>query len=98
MTPPPHGRCRGPINWRRASRSARSRRRCRCCESWPIGCRAKPKLGKEHDMTLEEMDLHVPLTRQLGDGHLGPVVLINKFTVAPEDRAALISSWAEDAA
>jgi hypothetical protein len=30
-------------------------------------------------MTLEEMDLHVPLTQQLGDGHIGPVVLINKF-------------------
>jgi heme-degrading monooxygenase HmoA len=49
-------------------------------------------------MTLEEMDLHVPLTQQLGDGHIGPVVLVNKFTVAPEDRAALITAWADDAA
>ncbi len=49
-------------------------------------------------MTLEEMDLHVPLNRQLGDVHMGPVVLVNKFTVTPEDSAALISSWAADAA
>jgi heme-degrading monooxygenase HmoA len=49
-------------------------------------------------MTLEEMDLRVPLTQQLGDARMGPVVLVNKFTVAPEDSAALISAWADDAA
>lgn len=49
-------------------------------------------------MTFEEMDLRVPLTQQLDDVHIGPVVLINKFTVAPEDSAALISSWSDDAA
>ena len=49
-------------------------------------------------MTLEEMDRHVPLTQQLGDMHIGPVVLVNKLTVASEECAALISAWADDAA
>ena len=49
-------------------------------------------------MTFEEMDLRVTFTQQLGDAHVGPVVLINKFTVAPEDVEAFISSWANDAA
>ena len=30
-------------------------------------------------MTLEEMDLHVPLTQQLGDGHIGPLNLTHQF-------------------
>jgi heme-degrading monooxygenase HmoA len=49
-------------------------------------------------MTLEEMDLHVPLRQQLGESHAGPVVLVNKFNVAPEDCDALVRSWADDAA
>jgi heme-degrading monooxygenase HmoA len=49
-------------------------------------------------MTLEEMDLRVPLNQQLGDEHIGPVILVNKFTVASEDCEALISAWADDAA
>jgi heme-degrading monooxygenase HmoA len=53
---------------------------------------------KEDVMTFEEMDLHVPLRQQLGEPHVGPVVLVNTFTVAPEDCDALVRSWADDAA
>jgi heme-degrading monooxygenase HmoA len=48
-------------------------------------------------MTFEEMDLNVPLMRQLGDSHAGPVVLINKFTVAAEECDALTRAWSDDA-
>ena len=49
-------------------------------------------------MTFVEMDLLVPFTQQLGDTHIGSVVLLNKFTVTPEDCTAFLSSWADDAA
>lgn len=49
-------------------------------------------------MRFEEMDSHTPLSKQLADGYAGPVVLINKFTVAPEDRDALVRAWTDDAA
>ena len=49
-------------------------------------------------MTFVEMDLLVPFTQQLGDAHIGSVVLLNKFTVALEDCTAFLSSWADDAA
>jgi heme-degrading monooxygenase HmoA len=49
-------------------------------------------------MKFEEMDSNTPLSQQLADAHSGPVVLINKFTVAPEDRDALVLAWADDAA
>jgi heme-degrading monooxygenase HmoA len=49
-------------------------------------------------MRFEEMDVTMPLTRQLGAAHAGAVVLVNKFSVALEDRDALVAAWAEDAA
>ena len=49
-------------------------------------------------MRFEDMDTTVSLTTQLGATHSGPVVLVNKFTVAREDRDALLAAWAIDAA
>jgi len=49
-------------------------------------------------MRFEDMDPALPLARQLGETHMGPVVLVNKFTVALGDRDALIAAWADDAA
>jgi heme-degrading monooxygenase HmoA len=49
-------------------------------------------------MRFEEMDSNTPLSKQLACVRTGPVVLINKFTVAPEDRDALVRAWADDAA
>ena len=49
-------------------------------------------------MKFEEMDRTTPLAKQLQDSYGGPVVLINKFTVAPSDRDALVAAWADDAA
>lgn len=49
-------------------------------------------------MRFEEMDVTIPLSRQLEASHAGPVVLINKFSVALEDRDALVAAWAGDAA
>ncbi len=44
----------------------------------------------------EELDGAVTLGEQMqGDG--GPIVLINVFTVAPADEAALLAAWARDA-
>jgi hypothetical protein len=37
-------------------------------------------------MRFEEMDPLVPLAKQLAEGHSGPFVLVNKFTVALEER------------
>lgn len=44
-----------------------------------------------------EMDPAVPLAAQLQDEG-GPVVLVNTFTVAPEDAEVLQAAWAGDAA
>ncbi|WP_027281951.1 antibiotic biosynthesis monooxygenase family protein [Roseomonas gilardii] len=44
-----------------------------------------------------EMDPAVPLASQLQDEG-GPVILINTFTVAPEDADKLLAAWADDAA
>jgi len=49
-------------------------------------------------MRFEDMDATVPLRSQLGADHSGPVVLVNKFTVAHEDRDGLLAAWAADAA
>ena len=49
-------------------------------------------------MKFEEMDSTLPLAKQLGEAHQGPVVLVNKFTVGLGDRDALIAAWADDAA
>jgi heme-degrading monooxygenase HmoA len=45
---------------------------------------------------LVEMDESVTLGEQLGT-HGGPVILINKFNVAPEDVEQLLAAWAADA-
>jgi heme-degrading monooxygenase HmoA len=49
-------------------------------------------------MRFEDVDATMPLTKQLSAADSGPVVLINKFTVAHEDREALLAAWAADAA
>jgi len=46
---------------------------------------------------LIEMDDRVSLRAQMQDGD-GPVILINKFTVRPEDVDRLVECWAADAA
>ena len=46
---------------------------------------------------LEEMDERVTFRDQLQQD-TGPVVLINRFNVAPEDTERLLQAWAEDAA
>ena len=48
-------------------------------------------------MPLREMDAHVTYLQQLQQDD-GPVVLINPFTVAPEDAGRFLDAWADDAA
>ena len=48
-------------------------------------------------ITLAEMDERVSFREQLQQ-ETGPVVLINTFTVPPEDADRLLAVWAEDAA
>jgi heme-degrading monooxygenase HmoA len=48
-------------------------------------------------LQLSEMDDRVRLADQLTQ-EVGPVILINTFTVAPEDADALLEAWAADAA
>jgi heme-degrading monooxygenase HmoA len=43
-----------------------------------------------------EMDERVTIGGQLGDTG-GPVILINKFTVRPEEADQLLAAWANDA-
>jgi heme-degrading monooxygenase HmoA len=45
---------------------------------------------------LQEMDERVTFREQLQQD-TGPVVLINRFNVAPEDAERLLQAWAEDA-
>lgn len=47
--------------------------------------------------TFNEMDKHVTLHEQLEEGG-GPVVLVNLFTVEPEEAEQLMAAWADDAA
>ena len=47
-------------------------------------------------ITLAEMDDRVSFREQLQEV-IGPVVLINTFTVAPEDVERFLAAWAEDA-
>ena len=47
-------------------------------------------------LQLREMDDRVPLADQLAE-EVGPVILINTFTVAPQDADALLEVWAADA-
>lgn len=44
-----------------------------------------------------EMDRSVTLAEQMGEEG-GPVVLVNTFTVAPEDADRLLAAWGADAA
>ncbi len=46
---------------------------------------------------LREMDERVGFVSQLGDDD-GPIVLINKFNVAPDEVDALLAAWSDDAA
>jgi heme-degrading monooxygenase HmoA len=46
---------------------------------------------------LQEMDERVTFHQQLGQD-TAPVVLINRFNVAPEGAERLLQAWAEDAA
>jgi quinol monooxygenase YgiN len=46
---------------------------------------------------LQEMDERVTFGEQLQQD-TGPIVLINRFNVAPEDTESLMQAWAEDAA
>ena len=48
-------------------------------------------------VSLVEMDEKVSLQGQLGDTN-GPVILINKFTVEPDEAEQLVRAWADDAA
>jgi heme-degrading monooxygenase HmoA len=48
-------------------------------------------------MTLTEMDKTVSILAQIEERG-GPVILINTFTVPPEDADGLVAAWAEDAA
>jgi heme-degrading monooxygenase HmoA len=48
-------------------------------------------------LRLDEMDERVTLREQMAT-RAGPVVLINTFTVAPEEADQLLEAWAADAA
>ena len=47
---------------------------------------------------LIEMDRHVSLFEQMEEQHVGSVILINTFTVEPEEADQLQQAWASDAA
>lgn len=48
--------------------------------------------------TLEPLDPRDPISRQIEAGEgAGPVVLVNVFTVDPEDAEALLDAWERDA-
>lgn len=53
--------------------------------------------GRNGQMQLRELDEHVTYATQLQEED-GPVVLINVFTVAPEDAERLLEAWTDDAA
>jgi hypothetical protein len=55
-------------------------------------------MGKEGlEMQFREMDERVTYMHQLQQEG-GPIVLVNVFSVEPEDAARLVEVWAEDAA
>jgi heme-degrading monooxygenase HmoA len=49
-------------------------------------------------MRLQEMDEQTTYMQQLQGGDDAPIVLINRFSVAPEDTEKFIEVWADDAA
>ena len=48
-------------------------------------------------VAFNEMDKHVTIREQLGEGG-GPVVLVNVFTVEPEEAERFLAVWTDDAA
>ena len=48
-------------------------------------------------MQVNEMDRHVTLAQQIENAGDGPVILVNKFDVAPDDISQFLNSWADDA-
>ena len=48
-------------------------------------------------MHVNEMDRRVTLAQQIENAGDGPVILVNKFDVAPDDISQFLTSWAEDA-
>jgi heme-degrading monooxygenase HmoA len=67
---------------------------------WPGLQLSKPRFSALQEAVMLqriEMDQRVPLADQLAE-EVGPVTLINTFTVAPEDADALLEAWAADAA
>ena len=48
-------------------------------------------------MHVNEMDRHVTLAQHIENAGDGPVILVNKFDVAPDDISQFLTSWAEDA-
>ena len=48
-------------------------------------------------LAFSEMDKHVSIYDQLKEGG-GSVILINLFTVEPEEADQLVAAWADDAA
>jgi len=49
-------------------------------------------------VAFKEMNDSVGLGDQMQSSEDGPIVLINLFTVAPDDEAALLAAWKRDAA
>jgi Antibiotic biosynthesis monooxygenase len=47
---------------------------------------------------LVEMDEKITLSEQMEQENVGPVILINKFNVKPEEADQLLRAWAADAA
>ncbi len=47
-------------------------------------------------LTMRPLDEHVPIQQQLG-ATASPAVLINIFTVAPQDVDGLLAAWEHDA-
>ena len=47
---------------------------------------------------LVEMDEKITLSEQMEEENVGPVILINKFNVNPEEVDQLLRAWAADAA
>ena len=46
----------------------------------------------------KELDAAVTLAEQMQEQDSGPIVLINVFTIAPEEADALVAAWSHDAA
>ena len=47
---------------------------------------------------LIELDRHVSLFEHMEEQHVGPVILINTFSVEPEEADQLQAAWTSDAA